>query len=267
MQNAKCRMQDGSRGLVRTGRAVQSAICNLQFAFFLLVLASLAVPAASAENGKSPPPAPRPPSPAPHPSIYANPEGKARVSLFGLTGEGYKFVYVLDRSASMGGSGAEGLRILKAELIESLGGLGEVHQFQIVFYNERPVVFNPSGMSGRLAFATEENKSRAARFIRSIAAEGGTRHDDALKLAIRLHPDVIFFLTDGDDPKLSRSELDQIGRMAGGITIQAVEFGTGKKPGGKSFLEVLAGENGGKYAYVNILDYPSGSTKAGKPDK
>ena len=41
-------------------------------------------------------------------SIYANPEGKARVTLFGLTGEGYKFAYVLDRSASMGGSGRAG---------------------------------------------------------------------------------------------------------------------------------------------------------------
>ena len=129
--------------------------------------------------------------------------GKARVSLFGLVGEGYKFVYVFDRSGSMGGQGRESLRAVKAELIRSLKSLGRVHQFQIIFYNERPVIFNPSGTSGRLAFATEENKQRVARFLDSITAEGGTDHEEALRLAIRLHPDVIFFLTDGDDPKLT----------------------------------------------------------------
>jgi hypothetical protein len=196
-------------------------------------------------------------------SIYANPEGKARVTLFGLTGEGYKFAYVLDRSASMGGSGREALKVVKAELLESLKALDDVHQFQIIFYNEKPAVFNPSGMRGRLAFATEENKERAVRFIRSIVADGNTRHDDALKLAIHTSPDVIFFLTDGDDPKLTRSDLDRIRRMAAGITIHAIEFGTGPKPAGKSFLAVLAEENGGKYTYVDILEY--GSKKSDKP--
>ena len=195
------------------------------------------------------------------PSIYTNPEGKARVTLFGISGEGYRFAYVIDRSASMGGSGAEALKVVKAELLDSLKGLGDVHQFEIIFYNEKPVIFNPSGTRGRLAFATEENKERAARRIRSIVADGNTRHDDALKEAIRLRPDVIFLLTDGDDPKLTRSDLDRIGQMAAGITIHAVEFGSGRKPAGRSFLAVLAEENGGKYTYVDILDYASGSKK------
>ena len=150
-------------------------------------------------------------------------------------------------------------------MLESLKALDDVHQFQIIFYNEKPAVFNPSGMRGRLAFATEENKERAARFIRSIVADGNTRHDDALKLAIHTSPDVIFFLTDGDDPKLTRSDLDRIQRMAAGITIHAIEFGTGPKTAGKSFLAVLAEENGGKYVYVDILEY--GSKKTDKPGK
>jgi len=96
-------------------------------------------------------------------------------------------------------------------------------------------------------------------------ADGNTRHDDALKEAIRLRPDVIFFLTDGDDPKLSRSDLDRIQQMAGGITIHAIEFGTGPKRGAKSFLAVLAEENRGKYAYVDILHYASGAKKTANP--
>jgi len=172
--------------------------------------------------------------------------------MFGVSGLGHKFVYVLDRSASMGGSGHVALRAVKEELHKSLEKLDTVHQFQIIFYNEKPAVFNPSGIPGRLAFANQANKDRAVRFIESIVADGNTRHDEALKLAIRLRPDVIFFLTDGDDPKLSRREMDQIQRMANGITINAIEFGAGPPPEEKSFLATLAEENGGQYAYVDL---------------
>ena len=40
-------------------------------------------------------------TPAPHEG------GKGRTMLFGLVGEGYKFVYVIDRSGSMGGEGRQ----------------------------------------------------------------------------------------------------------------------------------------------------------------
>jgi len=194
-------------------------------------------------------------------SVYADAEGRARTSMFGVSGVGHKFVYVLDRSSSMGGSGQKALRAVKAELVKSLKNLDTVHQFQIIFYNEKPVIFNPSGTPGRLAFANRANKDRAVRFVESITADGNTSHVDALKLAIRLHPDVIFFLTDGDDPKLSRRELDQIQRMATGITLNTIEFGPGPKPEEKSFLATLAEENDGQYVYVDLSRYaPSGPT-------
>jgi len=197
--------------------------------------------------------APRQTKPPLPPKYHPGPaDGKARTSLFGVVGEGYKFVYVFDRSGSMGGSGRNALRAVKAELLASLEHLDTVHQFQIIFYNERPVIFNPSGAPGRLAFANEQNKQRARRFIATIVADGGTRHTDALELAAKMRPDVIFFLTDADEPTLSRRDLDKVQRQAAGITIHAIEFGTGPKPEGKSFLEVLAEENAGQYTYVDI---------------
>jgi hypothetical protein len=144
------------------------------------------------------------------------------------------------------------LRAVKAELLQSLKTLDTVHQFQIIFYNERPVLFNPTGTPGRLAFATEANKQRAIRFLDSIVADGGTSHEDALKLAIRLQPDVIFFLTDADDPKLSPAQLAKIRDLAAGIIINAIEFGPGPKPPGASFLADLAQQNAGGYAYVDV---------------
>jgi hypothetical protein len=178
--------------------------------------------------------------------------GKAQTGLFGLVGEGYKFVYCFDRSGSMGGSGRAALAVLKPELLASIDRLDSTHQFQIIFYNQRPLIFNPSGMPGRLAFATDQNKDRARRFIEGITAAGGTDHEQALRVAVKMRPDVIFWLTDGDDPPLSREQLDRIQRLAAGIVIHAIEFGSGPKPPRKSFLAVLAGKNAGQYTYVDI---------------
>jgi hypothetical protein len=179
-------------------------------------------------------------------------EGKGRTSLFGLSGEGYKFVYVFDRSGSMGGEGRESLKAVKAELAKSLEKLDTVHQFQIVFYNEQPVVFNPTGTPGRLAFATDANKERAAKFLDSISATGGTDHEEALRTAAKLRPDVIFFLTDADEPGLSEAQLAKVRDMAAGIIVNCIEFGPGPKPNGTSFLETLAKQNGGGYVYIDI---------------
>jgi hypothetical protein len=195
------------------------------------------------------------------PLVYPDPEGRAQTSMFGVSAVGFKFVYVLDRSTSMGGAGDAALKAVKAELRRSLEPLDTVHQFQIIFYNEKPAIFNPSGVPGRLAFANRANKDRAVRFIESITADGNTRHDEALKLAVKLRPDVIFFLTDGDEPKLTRRELETIHRMANGITIHAIEFGPGPKPEEQSFLATLAEENGGKYAYVDLSKHRTGAER------
>jgi hypothetical protein len=194
-------------------------------------------------------------------SIAPREGGRARTSLFGVVGEGYKFVYVFDRSGSMGGSGRSALRAVKAELLRSLANLDSIHQFQIIFYNEQPIAFNPTGVPGRLAFATQQNKDRAIRFIETIKADGGTAHEEALKLAIRLQPDVIFFLTDADDPILSPAQLEKIRSLAAGIVINAIEFGSGPKPPGVSFLSELARQNNGGYVYVDITQFTINSVK------
>jgi hypothetical protein len=181
-----------------------------------------------------------------------SPGEKAKVSLFGIEGEGYKFVYVFDRSGSMGAPGHEALPRVKAELIKSLQTIDEVHQFQIIYYNEQPKIFNPTGQPGRLVFGTDQNKATAAKFINSVVADGGTSHLDALRLAIRLRPDVIYLLTDGDDPKLTPKELERIDRLGAGIIINTIQFGAGPRPAAESFLAKLARQSGGQYAYVDI---------------
>jgi hypothetical protein len=200
-------------------------------------------------------------------SIAPREGGKARTAMFGVVGEGYKFVYVFDRSGSMGGDGRKALPLVKAEIMRSLKPLDTVHQFQIVYYNHRPVLFNPSGTPGRLAFANDENKERVGRFLETVKADGGTDHESAIRLAIRLQPDVIFLLTDGDDPKLTTAQLKKLERLSAGIFINTIELAPGPRTEKSNWLSELARRTGGGYAYVDITkrddDGPAKKPKRG----
>jgi hypothetical protein len=178
--------------------------------------------------------------------------GAALTGVFGLRGEGYKFVYVFDRSGSMDGHGGAPLIAAKNELLNSLRDLGQVHQFQIIFYNEEPRIFNPSGQAGRLVFGTDQNKNLARRFIGSVTASGATRHVEALELALKLGPDVIFFLTDADEPRMTPKELAHIAQMNRGTTINTIEFGTDARSENDNFIARLARQNGGQHVYIDV---------------
>ncbi len=182
--------------------------------------------------------------------------GYARTGVFGVQGEGYKFVYVFDRSGSMGGHGGAPLAAAKSQLIDSLHNLGQTHQFQIIFYNDDPHVFDLAGSPSRLVFANDQNKTLAGRFIGSITADGGTEHEDALIMALRMAPDVIFFLTDADEPRLSATQLKRIARANKGAVINTIEFGYGPAFESDNFLIRLARQNRGKHVYVDISQLP-----------
>jgi hypothetical protein len=179
--------------------------------------------------------------------VLLSPGEKAQVSLFGIKAEGSKFVYVLDRSGSTDG---KLLGAAKAEILASIEKIDDVHQFQLVVYNERPKIFNPAGSGGQLAFGTDANRAEVKKFLGTISGDGGTDHAAALSAAIRLHPDVIFMLSDGDEPMLTARQLEHIDRLGPGIVINTVQFGEGHKLE-HGFMEKLAKQSGGEYAYVD----------------
>ena len=179
--------------------------------------------------------------------------GKARTKVYGLEGEGNSFVYVFDHSASMGGGGGSPLASAKRELLASLTELGDTQQFQIIFYNEKPTRMNLGRSFGGLVLADEQAKRLAERFVRGIIADGGTQHEAALKMALKLAPDVIFFLTDADEPAMSPLQLARIKKLNGeGTTIHTIEFGTGRGGSRDNFLKEIARQNGGQYVYIDI---------------
>jgi len=187
------------------------------------------------------------------------PGGQARTSVFGAQGAGTKFVYVFDRSASMHDYQGRPLAAAKAQLLASLNDLDRVHQFQIVFYNERPTVFNPDHpRPPSILFASDEHKRLARLFVEGIHPAGGTHHMEALRLAVGMRPDVIFFLTDAGEPQLTGNELSDLRRRnRRDSIIHTIEFGVGPVRDGENFLKRLARDNGGQHVYVDISQLPS----------
>lgn len=174
---------------------------------------------------------------------------KTTVSVFGISGTGTRFVYVFDRSISMAGAP---LRAAKEQLIRSFESLDTIHQFQIIFFNHEPQAWDLTGGQGRIAFATDANKLMAEKFVRGVVATGGTFRRTALKAALRLRPDVIFFLTDTDDP-MSKADLAEAIRRAqrDSIAVNTIEYGLGESLVSDNFLIKLARETGGRYVYVD----------------
>ncbi|MEO1616900.1 MAG: VWA domain-containing protein [Planctomycetota bacterium] len=179
---------------------------------------------------------------------------KGSANLFGVSGSGNRFVYVLDRSDSMNGFGGRPLASAKAELIRSLRSLTRGQQFQVIFYNENVKPFQVSGSPLTMITGQSSEVDRAERYIASIRAFGGTKHLGALKLALRMSPDVVFFLTDADRPRPSSLQLQDIQRRAeqSGTSIHAVEFGSLPNGAPDSFLRDLAAMNNGQYQYVDV---------------
>lgn len=179
---------------------------------------------------------------------------QATARLFGVSGSGTRFVYVFDRSDSMNGFGGLPLRSAKRELIRSLNSLSEHQQFQIIYYNENVKPFQLAGSPLTMISGEPANLKRAGRYVESIQAFGGTKHKGALLMALRMSPDVVFFLTDAHIPRLSQAELRQIQDRAesAGATIHAIEFGSRPAPAPDSFLKDLARMNNGQYQYVDV---------------
>ena len=177
---------------------------------------------------------------------------KTRTSFFGVEGSGASFVYVVDRSDSMNAYGSAPLRYAKKELLKSLDSLNEFNQFQIVFYND-----SLSPMASQMIFATDGNKGRANNFVRNMPGDGSTRHLPALKQGLAMVPEVLFFLTDADDPSLTLPQLLDVQRRADytRTTIHTIQFNLGPASNDGSWIRELAVMNRGTYTYVDVTSF------------
>jgi Ca-activated chloride channel family protein len=176
------------------------------------------------------------------------------VPFFGLKETGTRFVYLLDSSGSMMNHNA--IRVAKAELMASLQSLDATQQFQIIFYNTSAQSMTQRSDPEKLYWATDINRTIARQFISGIQPDGGTSHVPAIKKALKFNPEVLFFLTDADEPQLSAAEMDEIHKLnRGGTRIHCVEFGKGPDLSVDNFLKKLARQNNGLYQYRDVTKF------------
>jgi hypothetical protein len=174
----------------------------------------------------------------------------AQLSLFGSAkAEGRSFVFVIDRSNSMGGDGLGAIQAAAKELAARLDQLTAEQTFQVVAYNQAVAYFT----NRELLPATSENKRQLVHFVANLGAFGQTEHSRGLLAALRLKPEVIFLLTDGGDPVLDPGQLRTIREQAAGRTsIHCLHFGRGMSPTANESFVRLAQENRGSYTYIDV---------------
>jgi hypothetical protein len=173
------------------------------------------------------------------------------LSLFGgPKALGRSFVFVIDRSKSMHGSGISSLKAAQNELSYAIEQLEPVHRFTIIAYNQAPTYLG----GWQLISATSENRERVVPFLSGLAPVGQTEHEMALLAALRLEPDVVFLFTDGGDPELRDPQIKYVSRAAAeqGSTIHCIQFGQGPLKDRSNFLARLARDCSGGFTYVDM---------------
>jgi hypothetical protein len=177
----------------------------------------------------------------------------ATISVFGSGGmTGRSFVFVIDRSHSMGSQGLGVIMAARKELSAAINQLQPHHHFQIVGYHERTVT-----MSNRqLLPATPENQAAVPGHIANLSAFGSTNHENGLIAAAAFKPDVIVLLTDGGYPELNAGQLSMIKRIVPkGCQIHCVQFGIGSLQKKLNFMTRLADQNDGTFRYIDVSEW------------
>ncbi|MBI3411183.1 MAG: VWA domain-containing protein [Planctomycetes bacterium] len=168
-------------------------------------------------------------------------------TFFQVPAHGRRIVYVLDASMSMGKDGA--LKVAQEELLQSIRNLPSDVHFQVIVYNTQPRFLNPRWET--MLRPTRDVKEEIADGLANLNAEGGTDHAPALKKALSLRPDVIYFLTDADD--LKQEHLRLVNRLNQGHTvIHTIELSPHNRHRPGMPLQLLASENRGQYQAVDL---------------
>jgi RNA polymerase sigma factor (sigma-70 family) len=170
------------------------------------------------------------------PSTGISKVAKPSVEFFGVRDRARSVVFAIDRSGSM--ATRDALEVAKRELLSSIDRLSPETEFEVVFYNlESRLLADARGKRG-LMKPTAVNKAGVTKPIQDTQPMGGTDHLVALRAALALKPEVIFFLTDAD--LMSNGDVDEILPELGSVRIQAIEFGMGAAKKEKPPLARLA---------------------------
>lgn len=128
-------------------------------------------------------------------SASGSPSGSG-ATFFGARANGQRFVFVIDSSTSMIGPRWEALRV---ELNRALRSLSEDQEFCVISFDvDAHPMFGVFPPKIQFLKAEKENIERLNRWVGSIQHGPNTRPASAIGIAIRMEPDAIFLLSDGE---------------------------------------------------------------------
>ncbi len=157
-------------------------------------------------------------------------------------------VYLIDRSLSMGLSGA--FPIAKRELLAGLDTLAADAHFAVILYNRQAEPLGPAAPGGLLS-ASEATRAAVARLVQEARAEGGTDHLAALHRAIALNADVIFLVTDADE--LTADQERKVALLNRGRgSIHTIEINNDRDGPEETPLKLLSRLTGGSHRVVPV---------------
>ncbi len=160
-------------------------------------------------------------------------------------------VYVIDCSMSMGGPDEHSHKfaLARRELLDSLRQLPEGTLFQVIPYNHHAEPLRIDGQTG-LVPKNDRNEQATADTLEKRKPTGWTLHGPALRRGLALRPEVLFFVTDGDDLK-STQEREATAFNSGRTVIHVVELSWRPSPPDCP-LRALARNNHGTYRHVPV---------------
>ena len=172
--------------------------------------------------------------------LYTKPE--EGVSFFGTKSKGTRFVFVIDKSGSMGAQNKFGKA--KRELIKTLRALPKNARFMIYFFDGGAEAMPVNNM----LTAMPKNIQWAEKWINDRGFGSGTDPKQALRFTFNLKPDTVWLLTDGQF-RDEDGALDVI-RHANSKKNMRINTLAFMSRGGERILKQIAKENDGKYRFV-----------------
>jgi len=167
----------------------------------------------------------------------------------GIPGNGNHIVYIIDSSKSMGSRFYDA----KKELIRSVKALQSTQRVYIIFYDEKLhlPVDGDGGRVSSLINATQQNCDQLVRWAETVSMASGGSPARALQYALKLRPDVIYLLSDGEFAAEIAEETTRANWRPNGFgekvmrsVIHTINYG--RIETGQS-LRLIAKQNGGQH--------------------
>ncbi|MEM9827186.1 MAG: hypothetical protein AAF958_11385 [Planctomycetota bacterium] len=172
-------------------------------------------------------------------------------SFFGLESVGQRIVYVVDRSTSMRG---ERFELAKRELLRSIAGLESDQEFAVVFFAKSDLpIAAPDGTWDWITNAGDTRRWLDPA-IRDVPLDDYTDPRDAIQTALRMNPDSLFVLSDGEfngvrasDAYGGRTVFDLLDQATTIPRVQAIALHNEES---LPNMKQLAEQTGGAYRFV-----------------